>query len=517
MSEQMKLKEAKSKLALVKTKLATKAAETRLKLLESSFPANLVDPRDLYFAGKIPLYPVGGFTQTRTNKTNEQNSWDLVQTRSFCRYLVDKTPYGAGLVKGFKAYVLGKGFGYKLILDQDEDEVDNKVKLTSPQKKVRRFHKKFLDKVTWITYEWEIVTRALRDGEVFIRVYSSPVGDICPRIRIIEPEYVVNPKSQGPSEIWNFGVQTDPEDSSLVLNYCINYGGDSNDEIVPADEILHLKRNVDKNTPRGISDFDPVSDIFENSSNLLRNTTIGEAVRQAIPYVREYAQASKEDIQRIRNEDSDFSLNVPKPNGDTREIFFKRSEPGTVEDIPEGMKYNPPPGGNAAGGEAVQKLSLQSAAVRWQAPSWLLSSDTGSVNFAASMVGESPWVKSLEQEQIFFGLYFRSIQWKVMEMAESEGTIDEGVLEDFDLEVSYPDVQVRDDLKKSIVDETLHNMKVKTRREIAKGYDLDIDKQRIIAAEDGDWQDPPEQGSSINPPTTNPPDTMQGEYGQATN
>ena len=115
----------------------------------------------------------------------------------------------------------------------------------------------------WPTKIREIVRRVFRDGECFIRFFNFPEGvqyynDIevtfpVPLIRFVDVSEITDKTNEH-----TFGIHTDPDDIENVIAYIRTYTDANNvehREVIPADEMIHIKILVDSNIKRGISFF----------------------------------------------------------------------------------------------------------------------------------------------------------------------------------------------------------------------------------------------------------------------
>src|SRR5450830_1450819 len=115
----------------------------------------------------------------------------------------------------------------------------------------------------WNQRQQEIVRRKDRDGECFLRLFSTSDGTT--RVRFVEPAQVASPTERMSDPSASYGVQTDPADVETVFGYWID------GRFVDATEIQHRKANVDANVKRGLPLFFPVRKNLRRAEKLLRN------------------------------------------------------------------------------------------------------------------------------------------------------------------------------------------------------------------------------------------------------
>ena len=78
----------------------------------------------------------------------------------------------------------------------------------------------FVRENKWNKRQQEIVRRRDRDGEVFLRFFTTPEGTL--RIRFVEPAQVATPPDRAGDPAAAFGIQTDRDDVETVLGYFID-------------------------------------------------------------------------------------------------------------------------------------------------------------------------------------------------------------------------------------------------------------------------------------------------------
>src|SRR5262249_45315878 len=129
----------------------------------------------------------------------------------------------------------------------------------------------FCDANNWGEREQECVRRCDRDGEAFVWLFHDGGGSC--EGRFIEPEHVRSPSGR---ESATFGVETEPGDVEGVRGYWVVKSPTVSlePEFVEAEEIVHVKLNVDSTAKRGLPTFMPVRKNLERANELLGNMSI---------------------------------------------------------------------------------------------------------------------------------------------------------------------------------------------------------------------------------------------------
>ena len=285
----------------------------------------------------------------------------------------------------------------------------------------------------------EIDARAREDGEAFIELCVSPMGQI--RASFDEPDMVCQPSS--PSGIeewlrdvdpvryssewlwsWSFGVHCVRRTPDDPQGYHVVYDTSGSDwDYIQSSRMVHVKRNVPRNVKRGVSDLYWIANDVQREAKIRRNTAAGAALQAAIAWVREHATGvTPGAVTSIVDGNSVRTRNQRTSTG-TRPIRGGTLKEGTVIDIPENMKYLPGPMGAERNPNflLVAQYVSRSIAQRWSMPEFMFTSDASNANYASTLVAESPFVKAREADQRFYGQHFIALLWKVLRLAHEIG------------------------------------------------------------------------------------------------
>ncbi len=398
--------------------------------------------------------------------------------RWISRYRYRTNPTAQGIVRGLRNYTIKTGFEPE-VTPRSGERISQGL-LKQCQNIIEEFH--HLNKMPLM--QQDAFVRAITVGEFFLNIGWQEDHGFW--LRTVEPEWVRNPDG---SLEWQFGCYAKREDQQNVLGYNVTYDGNAaNGEYIPASRMVHYKRNVDLTIRRGITDFFAASDVLIGVQKLLGSTVVGEAVRQNIPYIRQYGAAAKATVDVLAGKGpssvtcGDFGSNA----------HAQRSVPGSVPNIPEkGIEYLPPPIGDTENAKEAMSLAYQCLAVLWQVPQWMTGGDTGNTNFAQALVAESPFSRNIETEQYGFGQAFSDADMKVLQLAESVGMIPEGTTAKLQVIEYAPSVVVRDTKKETERNKMLYESGIITKTTWSNKEEVDREMEKELAKTNGEDLDNP--------------------------
>lgn len=437
-----------------------------------------VSDYELNYANGRPLTPIYGPELRAANLQTIRTLTELNRVRHLSRYLYERNPNAAGGIAGMGRYVVGCGSAQTVQGTEPDKEAPARL-----AKAVTKLLDAFKLAAQWQTVEREIYRRYLTDGETFIRL--TPMDDGVTALTFIEPDQIVPPSGESHDGPWSWGIQTDPDRPGVPVAYNVRDYVENTETRVPSQFIFHLKRGSNLNQKRGLPALTSCIDELQGGHKLRHASREGEKVRASIAYVRQHAQAPVSAIQSLQSDLASGTFDRSTPNG-TQEVTYQAIEPGSVQDIPEGLEYQPPPPSpnSAAASESI-KLSLEAVAAALEAPYWLISGDSTASSYASSLTAESPFIKLVEGEQSVLSTYVDAVLTAVIEIAaeqEVDGVPDD-VLERIDLHVNYTVPVVRAKLEEANRNKILREMKVKSPQTIAAEEGLDWDKEQANFAE----------------------------------
>jgi hypothetical protein len=317
----------------------------------------------------------------------------------------------------------------------------------------------------------EIDARSREDGEAFVELCVSPAGQI--RASFDEPDMVCQPSSPGPIEdwlrdqdhqryspewawSWSYGIHCIRRTPDDPLGYHVVYDTTGDDwEYIPANRMLHVKRNVPRNVKRGVSDLYWIANDVQREAKIRRNTADGAALQAAIAWFREHAQGTTAAAVQGLVSGQAVDTRQQRTSSGTRPTKQGKLRSGTVVDIPESMRVLPGPMGSERNANfiLIAQYVARSIAQRWAMPEFMFTSDASNANYASTLVAESPFVKARETDQRFYGQAFVELLWKVLRLAHEIGRAFRGVQHFHELQqileitATGPRVSNRDELQ----------------------------------------------------------------------
>ncbi len=370
-----------------------------------------------------PWYKIG---EDNGNKelTDEERKFLLNNSRA--RYW--KTPEGRCLVESAIHYVIGQGIVY-----QAEDE--NII----VQDKLQEFWNHPLNMME--LRQKEIVKRALRDGEVFIRFFEDNAG--MSYLRFIEPEQITI-------------INSNPDDEEEIISYQREWTPINEyqlrKEIIMADDIIHIKLNVDMNMKRGRPYIEPSIKRLVQLEQFIEGRTKKNRIASGhiLEKIVKGKAAGADAVSSIMSGMSDANI-----DSGVTVASKKMPKLGSVIVHNESVEYkwcNPEIRADDCKEDArLIKLSICSGV---NAPEFLLA-DASNANYASTLVSENPYVKSIEDLQDTFGIYFQMIFRKVIERMIARkvipSTSTETIIQESDFAGFIPIKKIRELLQKEDV------------------------------------------------------------------
>jgi len=498
----------------LQTRIDIRQAEMKLALMENSLSVyddyKIVDRSLDDVNDRDEWIPIGfGDDRKRIPFNTEEG---LAEIRNRSRTICMMNPYAINLVENRVSYIVGDGLNISAINKDEEDTTDlDDVDTTLDDfRKMQDFDE----------LEQEVVRRADRDGEVFLRRFPMPDGTT--EIRFVEPGDVSTPiEHREKGKPYDYGILVDPEDHEKRLGYFINK------EFVPAEFITHIKLNVDRNVKRGIPTTFAVHDNLKRADKLLRNMSVVATMQAAISMIRQHDSSSNTSVRSFVNEQADATL-YNQNNGQTTN-YQALGDPRII-DAPSGVKYDfPAVGMNIAQFIEVLKAELRAIAARVVMPEFMLSSDASNANYSSTMVAEGPSVRNFSRLQNFFKsrmieLYERvvmhAIESKLIDLSLADGIMSREVLaEVMTIEATSPTLAVRnrkEEIDANMVMVASKVMSVQTASEL-DGLDYEKEQQNIdehterVMERMPDLPLPGEGGDPNNPFATEPKDDDEGD------
>ncbi len=384
--------------------------------------------------------------------------------RNVARRLVQTNPYARNLLRLLDVYVTGPG----LVVNAVVADADESGKLL--MRDCDRLWSQFLTANHSHFSYGETARRTWRDGECFVRLFPQPVWP--PVVRYLDPEMIGSDGTLADDQ----GLLRNPRDAEEVLGYrVVDPVSGETQEIVPADEMRHVKINADSNEPRGVTLFASILDALASYDKWLETELQARKLQSSIVLWRKVHGSPSQITSAVESAQSAVQSD---PFGSTRK---ERYRPGTILTTSHStdLQFLSP---NTNFGDAVPlgRMLLLSIAAGAGVPEFMLSSDASNANFASTMVAEGPAVKMFEHEQQFFTTEI-SVLWRwVMQQAAELGLLPPDVLEQVSPRWTYPQLVNRERAREREADVQLVAAGVLSRAEVARRDDVD---PAVMAAE----------------------------------
>lgn len=369
-----------------------------------------------------------------------QNQMDLAAIRAEARNVTAMSGGVMGAIGTLSNYTLGGGLKFTAQRASGCPETISKEALQQLIDEAQAVIDRFLRENNFQSdMDREIDARSREDGEAFLELSVSPAGQI--RASFDEPDMVCQPSDPGPIEdwlrdqdyqryspdwtwSWSFGIHCIRRTPDDPLGYHVVYDTAGNDwEYIPAQRMLHVKRNVPRNVKRGVSDLYWVANDVQREAKIRRNTADGAALQAAIAWFREHTQGTTASAVQGMIEGHAVDTRQQRTSSGTRPTRQGKLRSGTVVDIPESMKVLPGPMGSERNANfiLIAQYVARAIAQRWAMPEFMFTSDASNANYASTLVAESPFVKARETDQRFYSQAFVELLWKVLRLSHEIG------------------------------------------------------------------------------------------------
>lgn len=363
-----------------------------------------------------------------------ENEWDLRRQRVSMRNLAGFTSVAIGAVETLNAYVIGTGYKFRAKARDESQEHVLKPIIDKIQLVIDRFleENRFLGS---LDKECHIDSR--EDGEKILALY--PQDGYVARVMVIEPDELTEPANPGPINRmigiddqwshWEFGVHTRYNedlrchDTETPLHYHVVRDDAGMDwDYLPADRVVHIKRNVPRKAKRGVSDFLPMVDDLDGEDNITTGMRECMRILASIPFIKEKDIDYEPGIS-IPGADQ-YSLTLPTSGGGARTVKRQRYHPGTVPEL-RGMKYQAGPLTQMRNDALVNTLNylLKRIGMFWTLPGFMMGAESGTHLYSSVLAIGSPFVIRREQDQIEMGEKFVELIEKALKIAWETGQI----------------------------------------------------------------------------------------------
>lgn len=444
---------------------------------------------------------------------NEQQQQSL---RSQARTQSRVSPHISGYLRCLLRFVMGEGPKFRLegvqpVVAPGETVSDEAQKTANERRAVLdAWWARFSDVNGWDQLEDEIVRRTWRDGEVFLRstVHETdgppddwgPSQTVLGRLarvtgfaadsleapeypkgmtiyRLVPPEHINDPKRSG-AGIATHGIVTSEHDVQTVLAYLDTKGGSKVAEVIPADQMKHVKIGVDSDVKRGRSLVEVLLVPAAKWAKWLDYRMILNLVRSAVVLVKQYEKLTPAQIQGLRTANA-----ATKDTGVTRRQ--KMLQPGTTVHAGPGQTYEfKAPRLQAQDAQHDGRSLLLTMCAATGMPEYIFTGDASNSNYASTLVAESPAVREFEAWRDFFRPLFVSVWREVMLNAVAHGALQgfsEADIRDGVVSCTFPPLLARNAREEAAANNVLHEAEVLSAEGWAEreGIDWRIEKARL--------------------------------------
>jgi hypothetical protein len=355
---------------------------------------------------------------------------------------------------------------FEPVLDQPDPEVQ------ALQEFVDEFNDEVLDEM-----QAEIIRRAERDGEVFVRGFPQLDGSYL--LRFIEPVDVTSSKrsSDAVGRV-EFGIETPEDDAESVLAYHIR------GERCSPENVFHLKLNVDRNVPRGLPTFWPIRSSLTRAERLMRNMSVLAQHQASILGIRRHVKGTAEQIRAFADARADGTIR--NPLGQSNDRFKYNSSRSRILDVGPNVEYEfPAHGTNPAAFIEVVKAELRAAAARLVFPEFMFTSDASNGNYASTLVAAGPPHRMFKRRQKVYGQYMLRILKRAVEVAT-------GAEPQLKITSVCPDIEVHDQATQAQVNQVLAQNRILSRKTWSErsGLDYRTEQENIVKEALSDYASP---------------------------
>ena len=441
-----------------------KQLESRLAEACDSLWDSFVDPREPYRGEEGGWWnPVGfvGSSPSTATQIGPMSPSQLSELRNECRRLATANEFAINGHENRISYIIGAGHSYHATVRKGAKAPDELAM------RVQEVIDEFVHENRWQSRQQEIVRRLDRDGEAFLRFFTTRTGQT--RVRFIEPDQIATPSDRSNDPQASFGVLTQLDDVETVVGYYVD--GD----LIPPDDIQHRKSNVDSNVKRGLPLYTPVRKNLRRADKLLRNMSVVAEIQSAIALIRKHRSATRSGVEQFV---SDSSVGcTTDAAGQTRSV--SHYGPGTILDAPAGLEYDFPATGIDAGAYvAILQAELRAIAARLVMPEFMFTSDASNGNYASTLVAEGPAVKMFERSQATMIAEDCAVMWRVVESAISAGTLPREARQVIEIQITPPSLNVRNPLEEAEVDQIAYEHGVLSKQTWSQRLGLDYDQEQ---------------------------------------
>ena len=391
-------------------------------------PQQYLTRRDNRMAGELlPLYI---------------NWWQLKIIRDRSRQIARNNEFAIAAINAHRNYVVGTGFNYTAQARVDGASQDL-------IQRVQDLVDVFVEHNRMAEIESEAIYRLHAEGECFLRSFRGEDGLI--RVRFIEPE-LVRPPADDTTPQSSFGIICADEDIHHRVGYWVieKPWQDLTPTKVPADNILHLRLNVESNSKRGLPTIYAVESNLRASEDVLQSMIAIAKARSKIAVIRKVNDSPPEAVQALTQTAADYTVTDPVQ---ARSTTINHLGYGSILTTTGNVEYEfPSLNVGAADLTEVLSTNLRAIAARFGITETMMSTDASNNNYASALVAEAPAVKTFERMQKAIGQAVgerrtrpeKSLIWQQISYAVERGMLPRDVMDKIVIRAKGPQLIARD-------------------------------------------------------------------------
>jgi hypothetical protein len=368
--------------------------------------------------------------------------------------------------------------------------------------------------------EKEAVTRATRDGDLTVRLFKGGPSEV-PRMRFVDPEFVRSPPGATQHDPEYMGVITPRNDAEEYTGICVQNDPDDPTDVteVPRGRCVRLKRNADRCSKRGLSDFLPSAETLRKTVELIDNMGVTAGVQSKIAWIEKFGPAvTPLQARNAVEAGQDTSATKYTPYGGSRQVSFTRELPGTIKRTEHDREHAPGPTSSPEGFLSIVEAAIRRVSIRFGLPDEFMWGKGDS--YASVLVTNSPFVHEITERQEQFQGFVEELVEAVIALCEESGRLPRGTGERIRVVCTSPAVVIADELKQWQV------FQGELQAGVASPYDYmrekDRDPIRVLSdgadfakkkAQNGIGQQPPDGGQPPPGAGSEPDSTPPGSAG----
>ena len=249
----------------------------------------------------------------------------------------------------------------------------------------------------------ELVRRSFRDGEAFLRFFRSKEqgGKGVPLVRFVDPSDIKDPNNK-----YSFGIQTSPGDVEDVKYYWLKNG-----DKVHAEDMVHVKINVDGNVKRGVSFLVGIAKYIVKYGGWMDDRIMLNKIRTMFSLIIKVTGITPDTFKQKFKDVTRGSVSANDSSDPNKQMM----RPGSVLVATPGVDYefknlqiHAPD--TATDGRLIELQVAKGTGLT----EYVVRADSSNSNYSSTMVAESPMVRMFEAWQDIFQYPMKQIFENVM-------------------------------------------------------------------------------------------------------